>query len=299
MSLDPILAPFQDNFLKQLVLKYFCDDGTSDPDIVPAEHRSAFFCLSERKNAQIKWENVLVGYVVWWGPVLAEILRTGKKKSVKFFAVTDAKQAFSFTAGHPQIGEMYIQHPLDPQYYLPAKDYLRELYEEKVNELRSIIGDLAVKRLEATFLRGVSIFGSMSASAKIEGQTVGGSAKAGYREAMALELIEEYEPDHPPRRPEGPGYRWLQHERIWQGLVKSRIEDGLKKCSLRFVHNGMATLGGEAAAIVHAVNGKAGFDSSYAAVTEWDLKMDFSSTNGGAKARPSVFDRMKKFLNSK
>lgn len=219
------------------------------------------------------------------------------KRSATIFAISDAAAAFSFPPGHPYIGQWYLQHPLDPNRYVQFDRYVRDIYTEKVDEFLRILGELSVRRIRGTCLRGVDVFGSLKGEVKVEGRPVVGSVGGSSREGRGIQIDEHYNPSHAPRNPAGPEFRWLRHEPSWAGLIDRRLNHGLQKTYLRFEHKAMAGLGVDVAAAVAEESMRAGIDARYLDNTVWEFELDFERSDVERKFHLN-FQWLKRFFQS-
>ena len=155
---------------------------------------------------------------------------------------------------------------------------------------------MAVCRVEATYLKGVERLAGFTANVSEDQNSIGGNLKAEHGLAKGGALIEDYTPSHPPRKPEGPDFRWLSHEVSWQSLVRRRIDGGLKNSSIQFCFTGMASLSGETAIIVQDLNANIGLDIRYSEQTEWELNLNFYPSSDDLEKRPKIWERVRKLL---
>lgn len=161
----------------------------------------------------------------------------GIKKSYKRFHKKDfdfnrllvltyeqANSEISFPAGHPLIDFCYVGHPILPNRYFPIASFHNVLFEEKVNELVTIIASLGANRLKVRCAQGYKSSAgiSFSISEPQSGSNVG--AEAGYsREAQREGIFEEtYSSAGQPKIPDG--LVWFKSEPSWQALAERRLK---------------------------------------------------------------------------
>ena len=135
-----------------------------------------------------------------------------------------ASSEISFPVGHPLIDYCYVGHPILLNRYYPIASFHNVLFEEKVNEIVTIIASLGAKRLKVKSVQGYKTSESISFSVSEpqSGSKVG--AEAGHnREAQREGVFEEtYSPVGQPKIPDG--LVWFKSEPSWQALAARRLK---------------------------------------------------------------------------
>ncbi|MFO0760492.1 MAG: hypothetical protein U0359_28690 [Byssovorax sp.] len=123
--------------------------------------------------------------------------------------------------GHPLIDHAYAGHPLSPPRYLPAAAFHRQLFEEKVNELLTLLASLGATRVRVACQQGYRSAGGVHLGVAKGGSGTGGIEGSSMSSARAM-FEEHFRPSGPPKVPEG--LVWLGHEPSWQALAERRIK---------------------------------------------------------------------------
>lgn len=143
-------------------------------------------------------------------------------------------QAIRFPPGHPVPGHAYAGHPLIPTRYVPVEVFHHFMFEEKVNELVTLLASLGASRVRVSARRGYKKAGSIGLDIKSpQGSgAVGASAKESRESAAVFE--EHFRSTGTPKLPEG--LVWYGHEASWQQLAQRRLNYGTAsfKAELRY-----------------------------------------------------------------
>lgn len=128
--------------------------------------------------------------------------------------------------GHPLIGHAYAGHPLCAPRYLPAAAFHRQLFEEKVNELMTLLASLGATRVRVVCRQGYRSAGGVNLGvSKGASGTIGiEGSKSSSSEAM---FEEHFRPKEPPKLPEN--LIWFGHEPSWQAVADRRLKFNTSK----------------------------------------------------------------------
>ena len=144
----------------------------------------------------------------------------------------DSSSAISqleFPPGHPVIDHAYVGHPLVPKRYIPSAVFHSTLFEEKVNELVTLLASLGATRVRVMCHKGYrSRYGAdagIQTPIKGVGIDAGISSERNIQQSAVFE--EHYRPTGKICTPDD--LLWLEHEHSWQSLANRRINHGLIK----------------------------------------------------------------------
>ncbi len=151
----------------------------------------------------------------------------------------DSSSAISqleFPPGHPITDHAYVGHPLVPTRYIPSAVFHSTLFEEKVNELVTLLASLGATRVRVMCHKGYRSLYGADAGIQTPIKSVGIKAGiAGERNIQQSAVFEEH------FRPTGDicipdDLLWLGYEHSWQSLANRRIKYGTTKfqVSLRY-----------------------------------------------------------------
>jgi hypothetical protein len=257
---------------------------TKDPQKVPPEHRRLVLCVESPREQGIDWLRIARKSLGLTTPLLLalDILDSilseeDLTKNALAVTVSDAATKLKFLPGHPQVNELYLQHPLasKPDRYFLVGSYLKDLYEEKVTSFIGVLGELAVRRITAKYVHGVTSFAGAEASASAEGAEGKASGNLGSEGNSEFHLVAEYEPKHEPRQPTQDRFPWFAWEPTWRQIAESRLEHGLKEITAKFVYDAKSFLGLELSELVDKIGGKLKMDTRFSEKTEWLVHIQF------------------------
>ena len=140
-----------------------------------------------------------------------------------------AKKQLLFSPGHPMPEHAYVGHPLVARQYIPYAAFHRFLFEEKVNELISLLASLGATRVRVVCRKGYTRASgadiSIDASSHVaQGGASFSTAASGKDEA---EFEEHYRPSEKPHIPDE--LVWYGHEASWQALAQRRLKNNMSK----------------------------------------------------------------------
>lgn len=128
--------------------------------------------------------------------------------------------------GHPLVGHAYAGHPLSPPRYMPAAAFHRQLFEEKVNELLTLLASLGATRVRVSCRQGYKAAGGIGL-----GVAKGASASVGVEgsksSTSAAEFEEHFRPSGEPKLHDNP--IWFGHEPSWQAVADRRLKFNTSK----------------------------------------------------------------------
>ncbi len=128
----------------------------------------------------------------------------------------------NFGVGHPLMDQAYAAHPLAKERYIPIAAFHRFLFEEKVNELVTLLASLGATRVQVSAHKGYRSAGGISFGASVPGKS--GSAEANCKESSQSSALfeEHFRPTSPPAVPDR--LVWFGHEASWQALAERRLK---------------------------------------------------------------------------
>ncbi len=159
------------------------------------------------------------------------------KYSVTVIPYSDIPENYEFPPGHPQIGSLYLAHPLKSknQFYIPYTLFDSLLYSERENELMRILVDLGATEIEIQELASGKIEGSVKAGGQIQGAggvetDIRGETQQSNKKSRVIKLRgKNWEPDMNFNKTQ---YSWLPFEPAWESLVYARLEGGCIESSI-------------------------------------------------------------------
>ena len=200
----------------------------------------------EYKKSSVKWGNLITfSFLIGFGfdyLTIKPLKRNIKQDNNSDTVVVSLEQALAeltFPPGHPQLDTAYIGHPLDPSRYVPLASFHNVIFEQKVNDLVTLLASLGAERLRVHFKQGYSTGAGLSFDVSVpvdELKVDAGMSVGGLKEKTRDAVIEEsFRPTKPPSIPEG--LVWYEHEPSWQGLARRRIEFGTQSFNTTLVYN--------------------------------------------------------------
>lgn len=187
-----------------------------------------------------------------------------------------AERILSFPPGHPLYGTAYAGHPLKREVYTPLASFHRVLFEEKFNELLTLLWCLGATNVSIHYVRGYrDAFGanaevSLPADVPIK---LGASAErqTGHNSEATLEA--HFTPTGQPRVPDST--TWYPYERTWQKVAEARLSAGLKSIDLELRYDDDFGVSGEVAAGLSGVGFKLGGAFQKHERTRWRFHCSF------------------------
>jgi len=191
-----------------------------------------------------------------------------------------------FPPGHPQIGTLYVGHPLIPPAYYPTTTFHRFLFEHKFAEAINLLMSLGARRIEIEHVSGWVDDFTANLRARLGPRLAhvsGGAerrAKSGARALFEASLSPSGEPSIPN------GLVWYPHEPTCQQVAEGRLKRGLETFALAIEYDddyGVdGTVAGQAKRAGIDLGGKFVAHRS----TIWRVNGEFGLRGASAQARP-------------
>lgn len=187
-----------------------------------------------------------------------------------------AERILSFPPGHPLYETAYAGHPLKPEVYAPLASFHRVLFEEKFNELLTLLWCLGAADVSIHYVRGYrDAFGANAEVSLPADVPIKLGASAGRQTGRSSEAALEahFTPTGQPHVPEST--TWYQYEPTWQKVAEARLSAGLKSIDLELRYDDDFGVSGEVAAGLSGVGFKLGGDFQKHERTEWRFHGSF------------------------
>jgi len=215
---------------------------------------------------------VIIGIPVLVGLGANEILNKDKRQGLVITQITKSHlQSFRLPPGHPSDHTIYVAHPAMPEQYIPFADFHRSVFEQKFNELVTLLSYLGAKTIEVHFIRG---WGKEFAASLNVG--LSGLAQAAGNVTKQVEQTLLYQAalkGHRPRTPEN--LKWYNHEPSWQQVASQRRSHGLKTFSLSYRYTSDFGINATVAARLNKAGFELGGTFNDHISTEWHVKGTF------------------------
>jgi len=133
-----------------------------------------------------------------------------------------AEKLISFQAGHPLYDTVYAGHPLVPRIYITVASFHRYLFEEKFNELLTLLHDLGAVQVEIEHVRGYST--AITGGASFEASSLDLAASRSSRVSQSSEgrASARFLPSSTPHVSQS--LVWLNYEPTWKNLGDRRLK---------------------------------------------------------------------------
>jgi hypothetical protein len=151
----------------------------------------------------------------------------GNINGIRHIKHSDALKILRFPPGHPLIDHSYAGHPLCEEFYFPFNSFHKWLFEEKVNELMTILASLCATRVRVLFYQGYQSGGGINFQAQIPMASGGIESKYNKDRESRAEFEEHFRPTGEPSIPKG--LIWYGSEPSWQSLAKRRLDFNTSK----------------------------------------------------------------------
>lgn len=148
----------------------------------------------------------------------------------------ETAKGLRFPPGHPRRNVVYVGHPVDAGYYIPAADFHRFLFQHKVAEAQRLIRSLGAVDVRVVHVQGwdrsAAIKMGLSLPPAVSGAEVEVGAEAdltqktGHQILMTMKLT----PTDDPYMPND--LVWTPHEPLWQEVAAARLESGLEQFAI-------------------------------------------------------------------
>jgi hypothetical protein len=148
---------------------------------------------------------------------------------------------WKFEAGHPQVGEMYICHPLRQDHYFEVQSFHDRLFDEKRTELVYLLESIGASHVHVEARTSSSVESQVDRSTSINSsdETVTGASGQLNREShdtAKLDTLQfgiedrELNPSEHPHIPND--LTWYHHEPSWQRIAQSALANRYKTLSV-------------------------------------------------------------------
>lgn len=149
-----------------------------------------------------------------------------------------AEKIIRFQAGHPLYDTVYAGHPLVPRVYLTVASFHRYLFEDKFNELLTLLCSLGARQVEIDHVRGYSRMAAGKGGLTLPGLLgvdVGGSGSSYLSKSSEGHLTAQFSANAEPHIPESSV--WLSYEQTWKNVADARLTGGLKQIDVELQYN--------------------------------------------------------------
>lgn len=140
-----------------------------------------------------------------------------------------ATELLDLPPGHPLLDYSYVGHPLIHQRYIPCGSFHNVVFEEKANELMTLLASLGASRVKIIHQKGYTR--SQQLGVGIDDPTTGkrfGFSKKKKNKKQRIVIHEEhYHPSDQKAIPKD--LIWYDSEPSWQAIAKRRIEHNTAK----------------------------------------------------------------------
>lgn len=151
----------------------------------------------------------------------------------------DLPRDIGFPIGHPHLNEIYTCHPLRKEFYLPLKDFQRELFIDRVSEFCYLMQCLGATKVEI-----ISSTGNVSREMKNTKESLGVEAdiklvkgktntnlenknKRDVEGLLRIDKVQTFRPTKAPYIPEN--LVWYKTDMNWQRLAEQRLSGNIDK----------------------------------------------------------------------
>ncbi len=187
-----------------------------------------------------------------------------------------AERIFSFPPGHPLYDTAYAGHPLKPPVYIPLANFHRFLFEEKFNELLTLLWCLGGSKVAINYIRGYrdAFDSSVGLSVPVEIPVEVGASferRASHRSEATLEA--SFTPMGEPHIPESKV--WYAYEPTWKKIAEARLSAGLRAIDVELRYDDDFGVSGEIAAKLNGIGFKLGGEFQKHERTVWKFHGSF------------------------
>jgi hypothetical protein len=171
---------------------------------------------------------------------------------------------------------VYTGHPLKGQIYVPVASFHRVLFQEKLDELLTLLYSLGALEITINYLRGYtdsfSGNGGVSLPLQVPVQVAPSFSKgSGSRSQGALRA--NFKPEHRPHIPEAAV--WYEHEPTWMRVAQARLTAGLKDIDVELRYDDDFGVNAELAVKLTDVGFKLGGEFNKHEETIWEFHASF------------------------
>ncbi|MDW5290966.1 hypothetical protein [Formosa sp. PL04] len=125
----------------------------------------------------------------------------------------DMPREIEFPAGHPQINQVYICHPIKQDFYLPIKKYSEALFLERINEFSYLLQGLGATHLD------------ISGSKSSKSEDTKSSKKAIESDLNKIEKLQDFKTNKTPLVHNN--LVWYHTDLNWQKLSDQRLHSSI------------------------------------------------------------------------
>lgn len=203
----------------------------------------------------------------------------GKQKVDHFVRIgaDAAERLFDFPAGHPRYDTAYVGHPLRAERYMPLATFHHRIFEDKFNELISLLSELGATKLSIGFSSDQKQKASAKASFNFVEELL--ASVRGSIETYSISSVEgnfdaRFNPSEAPKIPND--LAWLEHEPTWLRVAKSRLNSGLTQIDVSLRYEDDFGIDASLAAGLESFGLNIGGEFSNFQRTVWTFKGTFS-----------------------
>lgn len=164
--------------------------------------------------------------------LVADAMRRFRANGESIYPITPATaRDLHFPPGHARRKVVYVGHPVDVGWYIPAADFHRFLFQHKVAEALRLLRSLGAKTIEVRHVQGWDReaaarlgIGLPDAATGVDariGADASRTARSGHEVLTTMTLTPKREPHIPD------DLVWMPHEPLWAEVAAARMEDGL------------------------------------------------------------------------
>lgn len=225
-------------------------------------------------SAAFGWP-MLVGYAAYRGIRAAFAPSKPAPIPAGLLAVTHAMATdeLTFPPGHPLFDYAYAGHPLEPKRYVPYAAFHRFLFEEKVNELMTLLASLGATRVRVSCTKGFRSAGGVSFGVS-KGASGGAGVKTESSHSQEAFFEEEFRPKGEPCVPAG--LIWYANEASWQAVAKRRLDFGTSKFRAQLCYEDSFGIDANIKVGLENLGAKLGANYSEFESTEWLFEGEFA-----------------------
>ena len=189
---------------------------------------------------------------------------------------TEASAELLFPPGHPLYETVYVGHPLRPPVYVPLASFHRACFDDKFNELLSLLIALGAVSVTIRYEYGYRDASAANASITLPLQTplsIGAGGRASSAQGAAGLLGARFNPSGTPHVPEE--CVWYPFEATWQSVARARLRSGLAEIDAELRYDDDFGVDAKVALSATGVGFKIGGDFSKHERTLWKFHADF------------------------
>ncbi len=188
---------------------------------------------------------------------------------------SSAISQLEFPPGHPITDHAYVGHPLIPTRYIPSAVFHSTLFEEKVNELVTLLASLGATRVKVMCRKGYrSLYGvdaGIETPVNSAGIDAGVSSERHIQQSAVFE--EHFRPTEKIYVPDD--LLWLGYEHSWQSLANRRLKFGTTKFQVSLKYEDDYGINANMNAGLESIGFKLGGQFSDFESTAWEFEGEF------------------------